>query len=342
MAGGRRCGELKEIPITDELFRGAVSLERTWNGIKPWRIPYQDYDLYPPNGIDTKAEICAGVRLCFHTDSTVIVLKFSPIKGEARLDCMVDGKLFASTALNESDREVTYSSLYHGRKEIIIYLPQNIGMTVSSLWIEQHTEITIIPDTQPKWVTYGSSITQCVGAHSPSRTWPAIAARESGLNLTCLGFSGNCHLEPMVGKLIRDLPADFISLCVGINVYGAASLSPRTFKPALIGMLETIRDKHKQTPLLVISPLYSAHRETIDNVLGFTLPEMREDVRQTVEMIRARGDHHIYYMDGLELFGSDDASYLPDHLHPDGDGYEIIGSRFMEKIIIPFRKKDII
>ncbi|MCY9670461.1 hypothetical protein M5X11_37140 [Paenibacillus alginolyticus] len=192
---------------------------------------------------------------------------------------------------------------------------------------EPNTELWVIPASQPRWVTYGSSITQCVGAHSPSRTWPAL---------------GNYHLESMVARLIRDLPSDFISLCVGINVYGAASLSPRTFKPALIGMLETIRDKHEHTPLLVISPIYATHRETNENALGFTLPMMREDVRQTVEMLKARGDHHIYYLDGLELFSENDASHLPEHLHPDADGYEIIAARFMEKIIRPYRKKGII
>jgi lysophospholipase L1-like esterase len=333
---------VKQAGLTDELFRGAVSLEHISDGIKPWRIPYKDYDLYPPNGIETKAAICAGVRLCFHSDSTVIVLKFTPIEEDARIDCMVNGNLIATVGLKEGDMEAAFTRLDSGLKEFVIYLPQNIGMTITSLWIEQSAEVMITPDTQPRWVTYGSSITQCVGAHSPSLTWPALVARESDLNLTCLGYSGNCHLEQMIARLIRDLPADFISLCVGINVYGAASLSPRTFKPALIGMLETIRDKHKHTPLLVISPIYATRRETNENQLGFTLQAMREDVRQTVELLQARGDHHIYYMNGLEWFSETDASHLPDGLHPDAAGYELMGSRFMERIIMPFRQKGIL
>lgn len=333
---------MKKVNLSASFFRGAVSLEQREDGIKPWRIPYQDYDLFPPNGIDSKAEICAGVRICFQTDSTALKLGFAPAAGEARLDCLIDGQMSSSAAIGAGATEAYFTGLNSGLKEVVLYLPQNIGMTITSLWIEPQAAVTNAPKGQTKWVTYGSSITQCAGAYSPSRTWPAIAARESGLDLTCLGFSGNCHLEPMVAKMIRDVPADFISLAVGINVYGAASLRPRTFQSALIGMLVTIREKHKHTPVLVISPLYAAHREVNDNLLGFNLPMMRDIVSQTVELLRARGDQHLYRMSGLDLLGESDAAYLPDDLHPDGAGYELIGSRFVNQVILPFRQKGII
>lgn len=332
---------MNKVDLSAAFFRGAVSLEQRKDGVKPWRIPYQDFDLFPPNGIDSKAEICAGVRVCFQTDSSVVKLDFTPTAGESRLDCLVNGRLSASSVVETGGTEVTFR-LDAGWKEIELYLPQTIGMTISGLWIDPRAEVTAVPGRQAKWVTYGSSITQCAGAYSPSRTWPALAARAGSLDLTCLGFSGNCHLEPMVARLIRDISADFISLAVGINVYGAASLSPRTFQPALIGMLATIREKHADTPLLVISPLYAARREVNDNPLGFNLPMMREIIQQTVELLRVRGDRHLYYMSGLDLLSEADARYLPDDLHPDGEGYELIGSRFVDRVILPFREKGII
>ncbi|ASA26160.1 GDSL-type esterase/lipase family protein [Paenibacillus donghaensis] len=188
-------------------------------------------------------------------------------------------------------------------------------------------------DTPPRWITYGSSITQCVAASSPSRTWPAIAAAAAGYNLTCLGYSGNCHLEPMVARMIRGLPAALITLCVGVNVYGAGTLSPRTFQPALIGLLETIRERHRDTPLLVISPLYGSERETDENKLGFTLPLLRKEIAATVALLQQRGDNHLAYRDGLEWLGAEDAALLPAGLHPDAAGYELLGARFMERIL---------
>lgn len=316
-----------------ELFHGAVSLEVKEEGIKPWRIPYADLELYPPNGIDGKAAICAGVRLRLLTNSTEVAVAFLPLEEAARMDLLVDGQLHLTAELQAGETQANFPALPQGMKELELYLPQNTGMTVTRLSIEDGALWQPLPDYRPRWVTYGSSITQCVDAHSPSRTWPAIAARDCGWNLTCLGFSGNAHLEPMTAKLIRDLPADLISLCVGINVYGASSLSPRTFKPQLIGMLQTIREKHPVTPLIVISPIYAAEREHNENKLGFTVSAMREEIRETVELLQRRGDRQLHYRNGLDWFSADDASHLPDGLHPNANGYELMGNRFRRSIV---------
>ncbi|WP_240702778.1 SGNH/GDSL hydrolase family protein [Cohnella luojiensis] len=327
--------------MADDLFYGAVSLEHIDGGIKPWRIPYRDLALFLPNGIDSKAEICAGVRLRLRTDSTSVIIMFAPLEEAARMDCTVDGALHSTVALLKGDSAAPFTMLPGEMADLEIFLPQNTGMTIIGLRVMSCAEFAFFPDQRPKWVTYGSSITQCVDARSPSYTWPAIASRRSQFNLTCLGFSGNCHLEPTVARMIRDLPADFISLCVGINVYGAATLSPRTFKPALIGMLETIREKHSHTPLLVISPIYAPDRETTENKLGFTLIAMREEISQTVALMQNRGDRRIFYLDGLELLGLADADHLPDGLHPDASGYELMADRFVDRGINALRDKGI-
>jgi lysophospholipase L1-like esterase len=36
------------------------------------------------------------------------------------------------------------------------------------------------------------------------------------------------------------------------------------------------------------------------------------------------------------LMGAEDLTMLPDNLHPDGDGYELMGNRFADKIISKF------
>ncbi|MEC0310949.1 SGNH/GDSL hydrolase family protein [Paenibacillus lautus] len=328
---------MKQLPLTDEWFHGAVSLEHREEGIKPWRIPYMDYELYPPAGIDGKAEICAGVRLRLRTDSTEVAVSFAPLADAAAMDCVAGGELCQTLSLAVGATEALFSGLEDGIKDLEIWLPQNIGITVNGLRISAHAVGVPLPDIRPRWITYGSSITQCVGASSPSRAWPAIAAEACGFSLTNLGFSGNCHMEPMIGRLIRDLPADFISICAGVNIYGGGTLSPRMFKPLLIGLLETIRDKHRDIPLLVISPIYGTVRETQLNSLGFTLPIMREFIRETVELLRARGDRQLFYQDGLNWFGPEDEAFLTDGLHPGAEGYELLGRRFHDLHEFAFR-----
>jgi hypothetical protein len=43
----------------------------------------------------------------------------------------------------------------------------------------------------------------------------------------------------------------------------------------------------------------------------------------------------LHYLSGLELFSEADASMMPDLLHPDGDGYELLGQRFAAKAFGP-------
>jgi lysophospholipase L1-like esterase len=186
--------------------------------------------------------------------------------------------------------------------------------------------VSPIQEARPRWITYGSSITQCRGAASPTQTWPAIVSQALDYNLTCMGFGGECHLDSMVARTIRDTPADVISLCLGINVYGGASLSPRTFRPAVIGFVQTIREGHPDTPLIVMSPIVSPPREETANVVGFDLPWMRQEIATAVRTLVDNGDAHIHYVDGLQILGPEHAHLLPDNLHPNAEGYKLMGN----------------
>ena len=106
------------------------------------------------------------------------------------------------------------------------------------------------------------------------------------MDLTCLGYGGNCHLEPMIARMIRELPADFLSMKVGINIYGSDSLNVRTFQSAIIGFVKIVREKHPDTPFVVISPIFSPPRETTPNAVGFTLEDMRQEVAEAVQVLR--------------------------------------------------------
>jgi len=57
------------------------------------------------------------------------------------------------------------------------------------------------------------------------------------------------------------------------------------------------------------------------------LVEIRKILASIVES-RAANDPNLYFLDGLRLFGAGDAEYLPDGLHPNAAGYELMGKRF--------------
>ena len=138
------------------------------------------------------------------------------------------------------------------------------------------------------------------------------------------------------------MPADFISLKVGINIQGQASMSERTFGTSLIGFVQIIREKHPCISFVVISPIYSPPREEQMNGVGFNLIIMREHVEASVKKIRRHGDDNIYYVDGLMLFGPEHEDFLPDDLHPNSDGYKLLGTSFLREVAEPLFSKRIL
>ncbi|HEV2121166.1 MAG TPA: SGNH/GDSL hydrolase family protein [Chloroflexota bacterium] len=311
-------------------WQGAVSVEHTPEGTQPWRVPYEDARLFPETLIE-KAAMPAGVRLTFRSDTAILRGALTPHEASAPIDLYVDGER-AGTAPLAGQEVFHFDGLPPGEKLIELWLPQQAVFRLR--WLDLSDGATVHPhqDTRPRWITYGSSITQCAAAASPSQTWPAITARARNLHLTCLGYGGQCHLDSMIARMIRELPATYLSMCVGINIYGAGSLSPRSFRPAIIGFVQIVREKHPNTPYAVMSPIFSPPRETAKNRVDFTLQEMREEVATAVEILRAHGDQHLHYVNGLDVFGEELAHLLPDNLHPNAEGYRVMGQNFTQVV----------
>ncbi len=202
------------------------------------------------------------------------------------------------------------------------------------------------------WLHHGSSISHGSNAAHPTGTWPALAAARGGVELVNLGFGGGALLDPFTARAIRDTPAGLISLKIGINLVNADAMRLRAFGPAVHGFLDTVREGHPRTPLLVVSPvLCPVHEDTpgpllpdfTDGVLSFratgdpaeraagrlTLAVIREELARIVGL-RAVDDPHLHYLDGRELYGERDYLELPlpDGLHPDGAAHRRIGERF--------------
>ncbi|MDE0399407.1 MAG: hypothetical protein OXL96_16555, partial [Candidatus Poribacteria bacterium] len=69
-------------------------------------------------------------------------------------------------------------------------------------------------------------------------------------------------------------------------------------------------------------------REENPNTVGFHLKRMREEVQAAAEALQTHGDTQVHYVDGLSVFGADFVHLLPDNLHPDAEGYRVMGKNF--------------
>jgi hypothetical protein len=242
-------------------------------------------------------------------------------------------------------------ALADGEKDVEVWLPHDEQTELVDLRADAPVEP--LTSDRPRWLHHGSSISHGSMATHPTETWPVVAARLAGLDLVNLGLGGSALLDPFVARTIRDTPADLISVKLGINLVNQDLLRRRALGPAVHGWLDTIRDGHPETPIRLVSSIHCGIHESTP---GPSAPDMAalaegrlafvaggdpatvaqgaltlEVVREVLaEVVERRGDPHLSYVDGLALYGAEDAQRLPlpDNLHPDTAAHRLIGERF--------------
>ncbi|MFE0887045.1 GDSL-type esterase/lipase family protein [Streptomyces rochei] len=282
-------GDLISTPLTPDLVRGALDLERTRHGLLPHRLPARARAQNTDGQLAMAESQPSGVRLALRTRATVLELDTLPTKPvyagapprpDGVYDLLVDGRpagqgtvaggntltidMTAGTASLEPGAVGTlrFPDLPPGDKTVEIWLPHN--ETTELVALRADAPVGPAPDPGRRvWLHHGSSISHGSDAAGPTTTWPALAASLGGVELVNLGLSGGALLDPFTARAMRDTPADLISVKIGINVVNADLMRLRAFGPAVHGFLDTVREGHPTAPLLVVSPvLCPVHEDT--------------------------------------------------------------------------------
>jgi len=373
-------------PLAEDLLRGALELQHTARGVLPHRLPVWARAQCPDGQLAMAEAQPSGVRLVFRTRATAIELDALPTKQvypgapprpDGVYDLLVDGALAGQgtvTGGNTMTIDMTtgtasvqpgpvgtlrFTGLPDRIKDVEIWLPYNETTELVALRTDATVEAG--PDSgRQVWLHHGSSISHGSNAASPTTTWPALAARAGGAELINLGLGGSALLDPFTARAMRDTPADLISIKIGINLVNTDLMRLRAFTPAVHGFLDTIREGHPSTPLLVISPiLCPIHEETpgpsapdltalsagqlrflatgdpAERASGkLALGIIRDELARIVAQRTAAEEPNLHYLDGRELYGATDFAQLPlpDQLHPDAAAHHRIGERFAELI----------
>lgn len=238
---------------------------------------------------------------------------------------------------------------------MVIWLPQTVIVDLLGVSGVHGEPVEAAEESStPRWLHYGSSISHCHTPSSPLQVWPVLAAGLNDLEVTNLGFAGQCMLDPYVAKAIAASDADVITLSVGVNITGARAMNQRTFTPALHGFLDVIRERHPDTPIVLVSSIYWPDSDDVPGpsdvrfhddgsvtcysygdrkeiaVGALTLEQSREELQHVTQVRHDTYGENIQYLDGLTLFGPSDVGNfcLPDGLHPDAQLYAEIARRF--------------
>ena len=258
---------------------------------------------------------------------------------------------------------IRFTGLPERDKTVELWLPWNEVTELVELRTDAPVE-AVPPGGRRVWLHHGSSISQGAIAASPSTTWVALAAARGDVDLVNLGFSGQALLDPFTARAMRDTAADLVSVKIGINLVNMDLIRRRALGPAVHGFLDTIRDGHPDTPLLVVSPLLCPIQEDTPGPGTFdedalaegrelfratgdpaevaagklTLKVIREELAGIVAQ-RSADDPALFYLDGLTLYGEADHDELPlpDNLHPDANAHRRIAERFADAAFGPGR-----
>ncbi|MEV5935185.1 GDSL-type esterase/lipase family protein [Streptomyces sp. NPDC052079] len=368
-------------PITADLVRGALDLEPTPQGLLPHRLPAWARARNTDPQLAMAESQPSGVRLVFRTRATTVELDTLPTKRvyvgapprpDGQYDLLVEGRpagrataaggntLTVDMSTGSVDHAsgpaatLRFAGLSGDDKTVEIWLPHNETTELIAL----RTDAPVEPapaSGRRTWLHHGSSISHGSDAASPTATWPAVAAARGGVELVNLGLSGSALLDPFVARTMRDTPADLISVKIGINLVNADVMRLRAFTPAVHGFLDTLREGHPTTSLLVVSPilcpihedtpgptafdfsrigegqlLFTAAGDPAERAEGkLTLTVVRDELRRIVAQ-RAAEDPNLYHLDGRDLYGETDHAELPlpDRLHPDAATHRRMGERF--------------
>ena len=306
---------------------GMVSLEKTRAGVKPWRIFHADREFYHPVLME-RTQKASGVRIAFKSDTTSVAATIAPWNEPTNVDICCDGELIRTIELKENQTAWSATGLPTKNKLIEIWFPPKGHTILKSLAIDRGAKLSGYIDRRPRWATYGSSVTQCSISQSPVYTWPAVVARTHGLNLINLGFSGECVLDAMIARVMRDIPLDFISMEIGPNIYGYNALNERSFRAAVFAFVKIVREGHPFTPYVLMSPIHYPIGEKVKNAAGFTMQMMRAELAAAAKTIRACGDKNFHFVDGTTVLGPEHIDLMPDQCHPSPEGYKVMGENF--------------
>jgi lysophospholipase L1-like esterase len=354
---------------------GALGFEEDSDGwITPRRLPDWTINQFADGAIDRFSKFPSGVRLRFTTSADEITLKVRVsrlvITGiadhvrPAAFDLLINGaesqtqhaengnilrltatapSVFVETLEVGEIDILKFSDLGSASKNIEIWLPTSAIVEIAE--VAATSEIKAAPvDTRKRWLHYGSSISQCIEADRPMDAWALRAAQLLNLNITNFGLAGQCQLDGFVARSMAELPADVITLKLGINIVNADSMRERAFIPAVHNFLDILRENAPHTPIIIISAIWCPFHEEVPGptmIDGATLfgkerPEefaagaltLQRTRELLEEVVAKRADKNIHFMDGLTLFGASDEGNLPDKLHPNSAGYRLMADRF--------------
>jgi lysophospholipase L1-like esterase len=312
------------------------------NGGELFRLPVKQKDSYR-KPVWELAQSPSGGRIRFRTNSATMAIRLEYPEppgmsnmhsfGQTGVDLYADG-VYRGTAIAGRDSKPGFTqehTFYKDQpladREITLYLPLYMPVKVVGIGVAAEARLqtpTRFALARPI-VFYGTSITQGGCASRSGMSYQAILGRMLNVDYVNLGFSGNGKGEPELAAAVAAIDASAYVLDFAQNNPTVDSLR-QVYAP----FIETIRSKHPDTPVLVITPIYASRESWGPDA---RLDGMREVIRSAAAGRVAAGDKNLQIVEGTDLIGPSRGAGLVDGTHPNDLGFEWMAEGLAARLV---------
>lgn len=312
----------------NDLLSGAATSEDD----RPRRVPSDVMERWSADTIQA-ARVPAGIRASFVGDAraveidvqTASTLALATPTAHGEFTVYVDGRRHSGIPVAAETTETVHIDLPDRAPDapVEIHLPERYEPRLLDV---RAIDGQVQPrSSSVRWVAYGDSITQGWTTSDPGATWTATAARSTGFDLLNLGFAGAARGELPLAAHLASTPADVISLAWGTNCWSQIEMDAAYIKELMRLFLTMVRRGHRDTPLLVMSPVLRPAAEATANGSGATLADLRDALEEAVVSFqRVHADENLHLLRGEGLISLDQLD--PDGIHPNDAGHAAIST----------------
>jgi len=313
-----------DAPVT---WVNVVEFEHSRRGISPQRVHAAARETFS-EATAFRAPQAAGVEIRFSARTNQVLLELTSINtiglggglalyhgkrlvGLQRLPSQFRGRvtLYAVEAAPAGDLPGDWR----------ILLPFGARVFVKALYLDDGCAVSPGSSRKVRWLAHGDSITQGARAQSPGATYVSRVADALDWDATNLGFGGSAWGDaPVAAYLASRDDWDLLSIAIGTNTFRGERESATDFGQTYDRLLNTVRERHPEQPILCITPIWRAQDgDGWRNRYGDTIQAYRDAIRRIVD--GRADDANLHLLDGLSLIGEDRGLVL-DQVHPDDHG----------------------
>ena len=184
-------------------------------------------------------------------------------------------------------------------REYRMFLPLYDGLKSIEIGIDNSSFIRKPKTSEKKPIIfYGTSITQGATASRPGMAHTNIISRKLDRDVINFGFSGNGRMEQPISELISESnPIFYVIECM-------PNMSPDMVTSNTIPLVDTIRNKHPNTPIILVD-LFNSPLTALDNNLDKARNEMNNALKTEYEKMIDNGYDNIIYLESRNSLGDD-------------------------------------